>query len=254
MKKILLAGVAISLYASNSVEVMLSSLKFNYKEYVNSTYLDGDSSSFSKMLGLKVSLTQKIKKFKLDEKFEYNRGETHYDGSTWGGTPLSLTKKNVNLLNAKLIASYLMMDDETSLGSGQFYLSAGLGYRRWNRGKSDYVGDYNEKYYWPYYLVGANIDETFGKVGLGIGYYYHKAINPKMKADLNGGNTYDLGKTSGYRIVVPLKYKIAQNYGVLLEYVYDYWKINKSNIIDGTYEPDSKTKNQYLNMGFYYNF
>lgn len=74
-----------------------------------------------------------------------------------------------------------------------------------------------------------------------------------MEAFLNGGLNFDLGDTSGFYYEIPLIYDINQNYSLELSYKYNYWKINRSNIINrGIYnysEPDSKTKNQIIKIG-----
>jgi len=264
MKKILLLSVVISgLLMADSLEVSLSGLKFNYKEYSSGNVLDSESSSFNNLYGINVRYSKEIGKFILNSNFEYNRGTTHYNGSTWGGTPLSLTKHNVYLYNLNLIGKYSLFANKTSTGKNNLYVLGGLGYRFWNRGTSDYSGDYNEQYKWPYYLLGGEIKTQFNnKFVIGLQAYYQKAINPKMKSYLGSGATYNLGKTYGYRVSIPIKYALKTNYGIVFRYIYDYWKISKSDIqnvtLSGisvpTYEPDSKTRNQYLNIGFYYNF
>jgi hypothetical protein len=259
MKKVLFFSIvtAICLNAAN-IEMLFSTLKFNYKEYGNSGVLDSESSKFNDIKGIDFSINQYFNKNKITLNLEYNRGETHYNGTTWGGAPLSLTRNNAYLYNTNLIFNYFIFNDKTDFGEGNLYLSGGFGYRYWNRGKSDYSGDYNEKYKWSYYLIGFNANENFSKIDFDINFYYQRAISPKMDADLFGGITYDLGKTDGYRFEFPIRYHLSKNYGLMAKYIYDYWKINKSTpvIINNliTYEPESKTKNQYINIGFYYNF
>jgi len=263
MKKVLLVFLGVLVYASNlKIETSFSSLKFNYKEYQGSQVLDRESSDFFDLPGIDLSLYKDFEKYSIKLDVEYNRGSTNYDGSTWGGTPLHYKEKNSYLWNSKLLLGYLLGVDDTSLGYGKLYINAGLGYRFWNRGKSNYAGDYNEQYKWGYYLIGASINENFNIFDFNINLYYHKAISPTMKSDLGNGNTYNLGSVSGYRFELPFRYHLNKNYGILIKYIYDYWKINKSDIKNvtigtssvPTYEPDSKTKNQYINVGFYYNY
>jgi len=263
MKRLFLIFFGILIYASNlKIETSISTLKFNYKEYQGSQVLDRESSDLSDLPGIDVTLYKNFDRFNTKLDIEYNRGETEYDGSTWGGTPLNYKEKNVYLLNSRMLIGYLLGEDRTILGNGKLYINGGIGYRLWNRGKSNYIGDYNEKYKWGYYLVGFSINEYFNNVDFDLNLYYHKAFSPKMKADLGGGVTYNLGDVEGYRFELPFRYHLNKQYGILIKYTYDYWKINKSNVknivISGTtipvYEPDSKTKNQYINFGFYYNY
>ena len=99
------------------------------------------------------------------------------------------------------------------------------------------------------------------KYSFGLNIQYQQGIDAKLKAYLFNGLNFKL-KTKGYKIEIPLKIRLDKNYGIALKYVYDYWKITNSSKqivgIDGTnyvvYEPNSKTKNSYLGIGFYYNF
>ncbi len=264
MKKILFLSVTVSsILLANSLEITLSTLKFNYKEYSSGKVVDSVNSSFNNLPGINIKFTKKIGKFILNPNFEYNRGITHYSGSTWGGTPIFLTSHNVYLYNLNLIGKYNLFGNKTSIRKHNLYIMGGLGYRFWNRGKSDYTGDFNEQYKWAYYLLGGETKIQFNnKFTIGLQACYQKAINPKMKAYLGSGVTYNLGKTDGYRISIPVKYALKTNYGIVFRYTYDYWKINKSDIKNvtifgvsvSTWEPNSKTKNQYFNIGFYYNF
>jgi len=259
MKKLIIASlIGVGLYASTNVELMYSALKFNYKEYSGSGVMDEEKSKFNDLKGINLLISQDINKFKLTFNVEYNKGSTKYTDFTWDGTPLQLTENNAYLYNARFIGGYLLGMDETRLGYGKVYLDGGLGYRFWNRGKSNYAGDYDEKYKWKYWLIGININENFNKFNFDLNFYYHKAIQPKMNADLYGGTDFKLGTTKGYRIEIPIRYNLAKNYGIMFKYIYDYWKINQSETVtkDGVsmYEPDSKTKNQYMDIGLFYKF
>jgi len=264
VKKLGIFFLGCLLYAAPKVDLLFSMLKFNYKEYKNSQVLDKDTSNFSDLGGISFSLTDYREKSKFRLDLEYNSGTTNYDGSTWGGTPLKLKKKNVYLFNSKVIGSYLLGEDFTSIGMGKFYFSLGLGYRFWHRGKSDYSGDYNENYKWAYYTIGFDFNDYFEEaVEFSMNIYYHQAISPTMKAYLGSGDTYHLGNTDGYRFEFPLRVYFWDDSGFEIKYIYDYWHIRKSDtqtitFDDGstvlTYEPESKTRNNYLNIGFFFNF
>jgi len=260
MKKFTLAlSLCGLIYAGNiQVQTMFSTVKFNYKEYQNSYVFDEEVNNFFDLKGVKFSIYDSFNKFKIGLDTEYHKGSTTYKGQTWDGTPLELNRNNVYLLNVRTFADYLIKSGKTT----KIYIGAGIGYRRWNRGKSDYEGDYDEKYKWKYYLLRLSVNKDISKFNIGANISYHRAISPKLKAELGNGVTYDLGVTDGYRIEFPIKYNITKNYGVMMEYAYDYWRINPSSIeyvnLNGndvaTYEPESKTRNQYLNIGIFYNF
>ena len=255
MKKILFFTIMITFLLSSQLEISTSGLKFNYKEYKTGSILDSENSSFTDLRGINIKYTKKIKKFIFNSNIEYNEGITNYTGSSWDGNSLFFTNKDVYIYNLNLIIKY-------NVFSSNFFILGGLGYRYWNRGISDYEGDYNEEYKWEYYLIGSDINKNINKFNIGFKCYYQKAINPNMIAYFNNKVTYNLGNTFGYRISFPIKYKLNNKYGIIFRYIYDYWKINKSDIVIinlggreyETYEPNSKTKNQFLNVGFYYNF
>ena len=89
---------------------------------------------------------------------------------------------------------------------------------------------------------------------VGVEFAYQRAVNPTLYADLKGGLNFDLGTTDGYYLEIPLIYDIDDNYSIELSYKYDYWKIRESNVVDGFYEPDSKTKNQILTISLVIEF
>jgi len=174
---------------------------------------------------------------------------------------LNLQKRIAFYITIYLKVGSLLYKDKTKLGTGKIYPVIGFGYRFWNRGKSNYIGDYDEEYSWKYFLIGSVFDIDINKYNFGLNIQYQKGIDAKLKAYIFNGLTFKL-KTKGYKIEVPLKIKLDKNSGIALKYVYDYWKITDSSqtiiVIDNTgyilHEPNSKTKNNSLSIGFYYNF
>ena len=259
-KKLLTLVLISSILSSFETEILFSTIKFNYVEKENGKFLDSETCSYSKYPGIILSISQKNESF-YNIGIEYNKGETIYTGSTWSGTYLKLTKNNSFLYNIYSKIGYLLYEDKTNLAIGKIYPVIGIGYRFWNRGKSSYIGDYNEEYIWKYFLIGSVFDMNTKNYSIGVNIQYQESINAKLNAYLFSGATFKL-KTKGYKIEIPLKIKLNQNYGIALKYIYDYWEITNSSkevITIGSdkievYEPDSTTKNNYLNIGFYYNF
>jgi hypothetical protein len=124
----------------------------------------------------------------------------------------------------------------------------GIGDRLWERELS---GFQKEDYKWKYGFVGMGFDFNIIKnTALGVHIRYQRAVSPKMEAKGSPiAATFDLGTTDGFRLEAPLAVGVTKNIDLTASYRYDYWKINKSNIINGYYEPDSKTKNQLLLAG-----
>jgi len=85
---------------------------------------------------------------------------------------------------------------------------------------------------------------------------YKYAISPKIKIYLANNPILNLGKTTGIETQINISKKINYNYTFGFFYRYSYWHINKSNSIRIVYnntfysifEPESKTKNQYIGI------
>ncbi|ACM92153.1 hypothetical protein NAMH_1021 [Nautilia profundicola AmH] len=250
MKKLLVLLSFVFIHASN-IEYYLYSINFDYKEYSSSgVYLDGESSNFGSLNGIGVKYSDRTSlPFYL--KGEYAYGSTHYDGSTWGGTPLSLTKDGVYLIN---------LEGGIHPFRNPYYLA--FGYRYWNRGKSDYPGDYDEQYYWSYFSFGYFYIFKIRKVFLTTDFQYQLAINPKLDAHIGSGTTLDLGTTEGLKFQIASYFKYNSRIMISLMYRYQFWHINRSDpasvVLNGTttyiVEPESFTRNQYLGIGVLYKF
>jgi len=250
MKKIIILFFAILLYADD-IQYYLLTVKVNYKEYADSgKFLDSESSSYSDMkgIGVRYDADEKIKYFL---KGEYVYGSTVYSGSTWDGTFLSEKTNNVYIYNLQL-GVYPFKNP--------YYIS--LGYRFWNRGKGDYSGDYNEKYYWHYASFGYAYKFIYAKNSICVDFEYQYAFDPKLNADLGEGVKVDLGVTDGIKFRIQDSYKYSENVILSISYKYQLWHINRSDTvnvnIDGVsipiYEPESYTRNQYLGIGFIYKY
>ena len=219
------------------------SVKENYKEYINKKIADRDYNSFFDLSGIGIKLKQNFFKAYL----EYAYGDAIYDGAYQDGTKIKAKENEVYIINALI-----------SIGNP---LSIDLGYRFWNRGKSNYEGDYEEEYYWPYLGLSLNYNFYFYNLSFKPILSYQYAIDPKLKILLGSNPTLDLGNTRGYKIELPIYYKI-KNLKIFAFYRYQYWHINSSktynlniyNQIIPIFEPESKTKNQYIGVGLSYVF
>jgi hypothetical protein len=236
MKKLLIStGISVVLLNATNIELMFSTVNFDSTTYQNSKKINNENGDLA---GVNFSLSQYLKRNKLTLNTEYNKGLVN-NGSN--------SKNKLLLDNYSLTFGVPIFNDKTVLGNGNIYFNTGIGYS-WNRLKSDNT-DYEEKYKWGYYLMGLSLNENFESFDFDITSFYHRAVSPKLHVKSGKyGNTYDLKTTDGYRIEVPIRYHIQQNFGVMLKYVYDYWEINVNNSYN------IKVKNQYINAGFYYNF
>lgn len=263
MKKGLLAVLLASslLFASNdsnSLSLGISTVKFDYTETnPQGVMLDTEKSDMlGKMKGIRVEYNPKLSvnssdTLMLKMKYSLDRGNTEYKGSLIGSGQGygSYTSKTLNTVHDLSVA----IDETRQIGSLDVGLNVGVGYRYWSRELSS---SQKEDYKWMYWKVGGQIGyDLTPALNIAVNGSYKRAISPKMKA--YGSNspisdTFNLGDTDGYSFGVPVKYEINKQMFVKTEYSYDYWKIAKSNVISGYYEPDSKTKNQTITVSLGY--
>ena len=230
------------LFAMNITPYFFS-VKENYKEYIKGKIIDKDYNALFDMSGIGIKLTKSFFKASI----EYAYGNAIYDGADQNNQKIKAKENDVYIINALI-----------SLGDP---LSIDLGYRFWNRGKSAYEGDYGEEYYWSYVGLSLNYKFYFCNFIFEPTFSYQYAIDPKLKILLGNNPTLDLGDTRGYKIELPFYYKI-NNIDIFGFYRYQYWHINKSNVyllrVENQsfpiFEPESKTKNQYIGVGLSYKF
>jgi hypothetical protein len=245
ISKIFLFFLAVVLYAKT--EIYTYNLKLNYKEYENSKVLDKDYSEFGRFVGIGGKYSNK---FFLNYylKAEYAWGYSKYKGGDWSGNAIEDTQKGVYLFDA-----------EVGVGKGIYLF---YGYRMWNRGKSDNEGDYDEVYYWKYGGVKFSYKFILDRVLFDVQAGYQKAFDPKLKIKLGNQPILDLGSTSGHFVEIPLYFPCSDNLKIKFFYRYQYWHIHRSRskvlVLNNKqyliYEPESKTKNQYLGIGILYKF
>jgi len=246
MKKFSLILISNILFAQTQIYTF--TLLMDYKEYKDSQVLDKDYTNFGDMLGVGIKYQSKTKPLKYSVKIEYAGGKSTYEGATWDGTPLKNTQSGVYILNL-----------EGALGSKNLFLT--LGYREWNRGKSPFIGDYNEKYYWGYLGIKYDYHFYFRYFAFLPKISYQTAISPKMKVYMGNEPILKLGDTDGFYVELPIYFRIKKQVWYLF-YRFQYWHISKSDYAvlqtDTTrtliYEPESITRNQYLGIGVIFNF
>jgi hypothetical protein len=200
-------------------------------------------------IGVNYVNTQCKMPFFLNGEFAY--GNSYYDGATQTGDELSAKQDNVRILT--LTAGLFVYDP----------LYVGVGYRSWNRGKSNYEGDYNEVYSWPFLTFGVSKSfEVYNNLTVNLNAAYQYAVNPKIDIQILDGTTLALGRTDGYKLQLKTKYKIKEDTYITAFYRYQQWHIKKSDtglLVDNyqaypIYEPESYTRNQYLGVGVLYKF
>ncbi|MRJ06867.1 MAG: hypothetical protein C6I01_05045 [Epsilonproteobacteria bacterium] len=218
-------------------------VKEDYREYQGSNVLDRDYSDWGDLKGFGVrGLWNNL----VYGKLEYAYGDSHYVGATWSGEPLENDQTGTWIFN---------IEGGVKLQNG---ILLGIGYRVWNRGKSNYIGDYDEVYSWSYLQMGYKLNIPLGNKGEfdpEISYQY--SLSSQMKAYMDTTITFDLGNVNGYRVELPFSFNLSQNLYLYLFYRYQYWDVGGSRVITATvngksvqlYEPPSTTSNHYLGVG-----
>jgi len=254
MKKIIIPLFILTFSMSDEVTFFSSTAKINYKEYMNSQIMDEEQSDFGDITGFKLGYKIDNDRFFFLVNFKYLLGNTYYSGVDWNKNKIYAKENGVYISQITFRSGYNLISNEM----GNFNLIGGLGYRFYNRGKSDKAGDYDEQYKFKFYEIGASINKKIDNIFTGVRFLYHRAVNPQLEAYFENRVTYNLGKTDGYSITIPLGYQFNKNWSFISQYEYQYWKSNKSGVIYvnkiPTHEPDSETKNSYLNIGFRYSF
>jgi len=250
MRYFIILIIVLSEIFAASLEVSLTSLKMNYEEInSNNRIIDSDKSKFYEMSGVRLKYRGNyFLNYYIN--FEYIYGKTTYSGATWNNLPLYVTQNNVYILNTSS-AIFLFKN---------FYLS--IGYRKWNRGVSDYSGDYNEIYKWNYIGYGYEYFVGFSKILIVMNLQYQKAFNASLKANLGEGVELELLDVNGWNFASNLIYKLKRDVFLDLSYKYQYWYIGGSNVYSMilnsktiyVQEPESYTRNQYLGVGLLYKF
>jgi len=246
MSRIFLFFLPLLLFANT--QIYTYTVLLDYKEYVNSQVVDKDYTSFGELNGIGFSYTSNTYPLKFGIKVEFAYGKSTYEGATWSGIPIKNEQNGVYILN-------------TNINIGNRFFKLSLGYREWNRGISEYVGDYNEVYYWGYFGIGFEQPFIANSFAFIPKMTYQYAINPKMKVELGNNPVLDLGDTDGYSIELPLYFRYKKTL-IYLFYRYQYWHISPSkeavlkigNTVSVIYEPESETKNKYIGAGIVISF
>lgn len=237
----------------NEMILGISGTKVHYQEFIKGEVLDGEYSDYEDMLGFNYSYSRKLSndfKFLLDNQISF--GSTDYKGQTWGGDKISFTQEKVKISNIQLGIQYQLFDNDLI----SIDLKNQLGYRNWYRGKSDYVGSYEELYKWIYLTFGADFNFHINSIlNIGIGFDYNKALDASLETGIIGFEKTDL-EVKGYNIHIPIEYKVKDNISFIAETTFENWEIEESeskilkvgNKNYNVFEPESSTNNTTISL------
>lgn len=265
MIKLSLAAILILPIAAQAFDLTIGlktgSTSFDYSEYgSDGSLLDTEFKKLtegrilnSSGVDLTISANSGIllKKNFVNIGYDYSSFQTKYTGSLLfgGGGYGSVISSTANTVDNYFIKYGEGTNLTKNLSSD---LTIGIGFKEWDR-KLSTIQD--EVYSFKYFTLGNNYSYKLTKnLSTGIGLEGFYAISPEMKAITAGTNiTFDLGKTYGYSIKVPLEYKVDK-ITLFTEYEYGYQNINKSNVVSGFYEPDSENFLNKVMIGAKYTY
>ncbi len=266
MKKRYLLPLSIAILFSpqlfaKELKVGLGQLKFDYTETSPSgTYLNSEKSEYSDIDGLEIVYNQTLSPINRDKQsttleisLRHFDGPTNYDGflqSTVTGQILAPYK---TITQNKLTNTKIRFYQTTHQPTYDASIFASFGYREWER---DITGPFGllENYNWKYYDVGLKFTWYEKRWSIGFEAAYQEAIAPEMTAYINGSIKFDLGDTTGHYYKIPIRYALNESWDIEAAYEYNEWKISKSTVVNGFYEPDSVTKNSFATLGVVYHF
>ncbi len=239
----------------DSLKLSAILLKMDYVERdKDGEFLDSEKSGYDTIVGAELEYTIDIgqgsggaNKSELEFNLEYLNGQTDYDGFLQSnGRIISKhqTKTDIEIIKPRVRWSEIHEDEWYDVG-----VFASAGYRYWLRDIGDELTGIKEEYQWFYADVGIKTLFHENDWHLGLEFAYQRAYKPTLFAHINGGLEFDLGKTDGYNIKVPLIYDVSEDISLEVAYEFDHWEIEASDVVGGYFEPSSKTNNETIKMG-----
>jgi len=253
MRKLLLLSLIIGSLYAQKVEYQLSlvGMSMDYREYDRAgVILDSEASEFSDISGAEVSY-----RFYLNDEncfeaaFLGISGETKYVGAYIGsglpyGSVVSTTQNTIYDVSFGYHGKKELQKGFALLGG------LSLGYRFWERELSV---TQIEDYYWLSLRANAGVGYSYKNFSIAVKGEYQYGIDPQMSAS-GFSEDFQLASANIIKATVPIQYSITDHIALSCEYVYEYQKIEESNIVfdargNGYLEPDSNAYNQYVKFG-----
>lgn len=241
-------------------ELGLMYYHFDYKEDIAPP---GKSEESGWLPGIYVGFKKnEPKKVYINTYLEYSSDEVDYDGATWGGTPITGTS-STSFLRFQFNIGY------TFPVKSNIFLSPyiGYGYRSWERGLKG-SSHYDETYIWHYIPLGLSshfiLNEKWSiHPGLEARFMYEGSLSVEFNDPGYNQLDFNLGNKTGFKIDVPIKYKINGPWFITGVPWYSNSKLGESEFETLTYngvpiglaqEPSSETNQFGFNLIFSYKF
>lgn len=245
----------------NAINFGVSLLAFDYAEYLDGQFLDGETGPLP---GVYTSYTSEIS----DNSYltfvgNYHSGQLDYKGETQGSALPIKSISDADIIDANFVYGRWLGDLSKSAFPSSLY--GGLGYRYWRRNinstqtpSGNPVAGVLEFYDWFYLIAGVNghiakVDQISINYNIRATRMFQAEIEIDYQDFQNrDNNLLDLGEKWGVYISVPIAFK-AWNRNITIEPYYQQWNIGRSNIEPitsngvptgmGVFEPRSETRN-----------
>ncbi len=192
---------------------------------------------------------------------EYAAGELDYDGSTWGGTPVSANTEDYILEFRSLIGGNIHK------GRSKITPFIGFGVRYWNdtiKGS----GGYEREILYYYSPIGVKTvsplsDSWFWSLNAEYDLFWKGQVKSHLSDADPGFNDPEVnqsfGDGFGIRFSLQFKNKISEKFSWYIEPFFRYWDVGESDTailalngvpIGLVYEPDNNTTSYGLYIGF----
>ncbi len=261
IKKILLSTVLLAsgLFAETKAEYQISLVGMNmdYREYDRSgVLLDSEKSHFTDTAGAEFQY-----RYFLDDysNIALNimgiEGNTEYVGAYINsglgyGSVVSQTSNTIRDIAIEYNTKNMSDLGVMMLGG------IGAGYRYWQRELSS---TQIEEYTW--YSLRAKIGLEYqyaNSITIDLIFAYQYGIDPRMQAS-GFSSDFKLASANIMQVSIPLRYQINDSLDLSCAYVYEYQKIQESDVVydssgTGFVEPDSRASNQYLKVGMIFKY
>jgi hypothetical protein len=245
---------------SQRIQTLQGGINLYYFDYAESVAPPLKSTESGVLPGVNLSYqTQNLERtWVLRAGLDLTEFSTQYDGSTQGPSVRPVQQKTSNtFVNVVLLGGY-RLGNVPALGSVTAH--AGLGRHMWRRGDNGVqagVQFMQENYAWFYAPVGVLLERSLSeKFSLGLDTSVHFMFGGSMQLMLSksysGVNdpSVNLGSKVGYRIELPMQYKVSGDLVAHFSPWYQFSAIGESDrntlTIDGNpamrfYEPASRT-------------
>lgn len=225
------------------IGIGVSALRFDYREFgSNGKILDRELGGIP---GMSARIAQRRADWEWETAGSYHAGRVNYTGQTNYGVPLN-TVTNESIGDASFRLGH-------SLDSAPAIMPyAGIGYHYWARdilATASASGLY-EVYQWPYLWVGGKLlafERQGARLMLDFGLLRPLHVTLDVHAPSTQIRVFPESKT-GFRMSMTSDFQLASNLRMTITPYAENWELGRSPAVNGTYEPDSSTRNAGLDL------